>query len=45
MKQHTKCGILVNSANEKAQTSTIWWFQKHLQITVDPYTYLVTMCQ
>jgi len=47
IKQCTKYGLLVSLANEKAQTSTqiLVPLQKHPHIVVDPYTYLVTMCQ
>jgi len=45
-KHHTKSGILVSLANEKAQTSThmVVSLQKHPHIVVDASSYLVTMC-
>ncbi len=45
-KHHTKYGISVSLANEKAQTSThmVVSLQKHPHIVVDPSSYLVTMC-
>jgi len=46
-KHHTTYGILVSLPNEKAQTSThiLVSLQKHHGIVVQPFTYLVTMCQ